>query len=410
MHTMVSPSRLSGRRRSTRSLSSTVLATLLVAGSLHAAPPEIPVAPAHRVLPILPALLMLQDDADKVLTGDHTIGESETVEDIVVVGGDLRIRGEVTGDAVVVGGNLIVEETGSVLGDAVVTGGKVINRGGRILGEMRMLSDGGQDVSEEIREAIIGGTSAEARRGAAHVRREAAREAREAARMHMNHREDRSWFDPIKRGFAGLISTLALGLVLAGIGAALIFYGRSYLETVSDTLRKSTMRSMGVGLAACFLVVPAFVVLLVALAVSIVGIPLLLLAVPLYPLAVAAAVGLGLLGAAHAIGERTAEQRSESFELRHRNAYAYLFTGLGMLLMPLLAANLIGMTGFLSFLGTLIKVVTWAAIWAAATAGLGAVILSRAGTQRTFTGPVSDPGFESDPLFDEEFTARGPHA
>ena len=387
-------------------LGGAALAMVLLAGSLQAAPPEVPAAPLPPGIRALPALLMLQADADQVLTGDHTIAEGESVEDIVLVGGDLRIRGEVSGDAVVVGGDLIVERTGSVLGDAVVTGGRILNQGGRIVGEMRMLGGPGHDVSEEIRQAI--GGEVEARRSAASAGQEAARAARETARIRMHGREGRSWFDPIKKGFAGLISTLALGLVLAGIGAALIFYGRRHLETVSDTLRRSTVRSMGVGLAAGFLIVPAFVVLVVALAVSIVGIPLLLVAVPLDPLAVAAAVALGLLATAHAIGERTAEQGRGSFDMSHRNSYSYLFTGLGMLLTPLLAASLLSMTGFLGFLGTLIQIVTWVAIWVAATAGLGAVILSRAGTQRTFAGSFSDPAFDSDPLFDEDFSSRGP--
>src|SRR5690606_27647394 len=130
-------------------------------------------------------------------------------------------------------------------------------------------------------------------------------------------------------------------------------YGRPYLETVSDTVRSNTLRAGVVGLAATFLIVPAFVVLIVALAVSIIGIPLLLVAVPAYPLAVAAAMVMGLLAAAHAIGERTAEQTRGPLELRFSNSYAYLFTGLGMMMAPLLAAHLIRMTGFLGFIGTL---------------------------------------------------------
>ena len=86
------------------------------------------------------------------------------------------------------------------------------------------------------------------------------------------------------RGIGGLVATLAFAIVLAGIGTALVFYARPYLETVSDTIRGATLRSAGAGLAATFLAVPAFVVLIVALAVSIVGIPLLLVWVPLFPI------------------------------------------------------------------------------------------------------------------------------
>jgi len=362
----------------------------------------------RKALVAVPSLaLMLQNaGSDRIRTGDHTVAEGESVGDIVVVGGTLRVMGEVTGDAIVVGGDLILGAGGVIQGDALVTGGTIRNEGGEIRGEMRTV-EGNGTISDEVRSAIAGGTVA----AATAAGRDAARATREHSRATrtQNVRTQRSWFDPIRRGLAGLISTLALGLLLGGLGAALIFYGRTHLEIVNDTLRSSVPRSLGVGLAAGFLLVPAFVVMIVALAVTIIGIPLLLIAVPLYPLAAAGALAMGLLAAAHAIGERTAEQR-DSFELRHRNAYSYLFTGLAMLLAPLVAAHLLGMTGFLGFIATLLKVVASALIWIAATAGFGAVILSRAGTRRTFVRPsMAGDGFENDPLFDDEPAPPGRH-
>jgi hypothetical protein len=325
-----------------------------------------------------------------VFTGDHTVAAGETVDDVVVVGGDLHVLGTVTGDAVVVGGELVLEESGLIEGDATVTGGSIVENGGQIRGEMRMLDEGTDGVQVDV--------------GDGDENRIDVQDGREMVRLEREDRGGRffghgSPFRAIASGFSGLISAIALGLVLAGIGALLIFYGRPYLDTVSDTIRGSTLRSGAVGLAASFLVIPAFVVLVVALAVSIIGIPVLLLAVPLYPLAIAAATGMGLLAAAHALGERTSEQRNATFDFRYRNAYAYLFTGVGMLLGPLVAANLIEMTGFLGFIGVLLEIATWAVIWAASTIGLGAVILSRAGTRRTFVARPMDLGFETDPGF-----------
>jgi hypothetical protein len=335
-----------------------------------------------------------------VFTGDHTVESGQSVEDVVVVGGDLRIRGTVNGNAVVVGGRLILEETGMIHGDATVTGGTIVENGGRVRGEMRML------------DARDGSVGAEGLAAAGAER--ASREVRVIERQARDTRRD--WdgrggaFRAVRDGFFGLISTVALGLVLAGIGAVLVFYGRPYLDTVSDTIRGATGRSAVVGLAASFLIIPAFVVLVVALAVSIIGIPLLILAVPLYPLVLAAAFAFGFLAAAHAIGERTSEQRDRAFDFRYRNSYAYLFTGLGMLLAPLLAANLISMTGFLGFIGLILKFFTLTVIWVATTIGLGAVILSRAGTQRTFVKPPPDLDFESDPFLDSEPPPPNAHA
>lgn len=383
-----------------------LLAALLLAGAPPLqglqAPPVPPRPPEAAQAPDAPR-------GDRVHTGDRTIAEDEVVHDVVVVGGDLRVRGKVTGDAVVVGGSLIMEQSGLVVGDAIITGGEIIERGGAIRGEMRVVDEQvegeGSDLSSEIKRAVVEGIAA-AEEGRAAADEE--RGTRRRVEIVRDRDDGGRWMDPIRRGFAGLVSTIALGLVLAGIGAILIFYARPYLETVSDTVRGSTLRAGAVGLAASFLVVPVFVVMIVALAVTIIGIPLLIVAVPMYPLALAGAAAFGLLAVAHAIGERTAEQRQESFDLRSRNSYAYLFTGLGMLIAPLIAAHLIGMTGFLGFIGTLLQVVTWAVISVAATFGFGAVILSRAGTRRSFVAPAPDAAFDHDPLFDEPL-ARNPH-
>lgn len=325
---------------------------------------------------------------DDVRTGDQTIQPGETVEDIVVVGGDLRVLGVVEGTAVVVGGDLILERSGGVRGNAVITGGQLLNRGGSIDGELRIVDMAGTSVEREIERAV--------ERGVAAAEAEAARELEREER-----REGRGWFRAIGEGLAGVISTLALGLVLAGIGAVLVFYGRPYLETVSDTARASTLRAGVVGLAATFLIVPVFLVLLVTLVVSIIGIPL-LLAMPLYPLVVVAAFGFGLLGTSHAIGERTAEQRAERFDSLARNSYTYLFTGLGMLLAPLIAGYLLKMTGFLGFAGTLILVVGYSALWVSSTVGLGAVLLSRAGTRRSFAGDPPPSMLETDGFLEND--------
>lgn len=337
------------------------------------------------------------------ITGDHTVEKGQVTGDLVVAGGDLRVRGQVRGDVVVVGGDLVLEQGGEVRGNALVATGEIIDHGGRVYGEMRTVDDLSHLAADDASATIAAAASADAPR-----HRE--RPARARVTVETGNKRHDNWFDPIRRGFAGLVSTVALALVLGGVGAALIFYGRPYLDTVSDTLRASPARAGAVGLAAGFLVIPTFVVLVVALAVSIIGIPLLLLAVPLYPVAFVAACAFGLLAAAHAIGERTAEQRDEAFDLRRRNAYTYLFTGLAMLLMPFAFADLLRMTGFLGWVGSLIKFLVIGVACAAMTAGLGAVILSRAGTRRTFASRPGVHPLDADSFFDSDPDIRGTHA
>lgn len=364
-----------------------LLAACGLAGSLaaqEAAPvPESPAQDAVQAPPAAPAASPAREQ-NTVVTGDRTIESGSSVDGVVVVDGDLRIRGEVTGDAVVLNGNLILESSGVVLGDALVTNGRIVNEGGRVRGEML---------------SVEGGSAGRTARSATVVSGDSDRNASASVGLGRDRGGD-SWFRPIRRGIAGIISTLAFALVLGGIGAALVFYAKPQLETVSDTIRASTLRAGATGLAATFLIVPAFVVLVVALAVSIIGIPLLIVAVPLYPLAIFAAILAGLLAASHSIGERTAEQSRNALDLRYRNSYAYLFTGVAALTLPIIVAHLLTMTGFLGFIGILLQVVTALVIWAAATVGLGAVILSYGGRRRSYAGATPEAvGLDSDEFF-----------
>ncbi|MDX1674474.1 MAG: hypothetical protein R3314_06755, partial [Longimicrobiales bacterium] len=84
-----------------------------------------------------------------------------------------------------------------------------------------------------------------------------------------------AWSSPwrhITRGLGGVFSTLMTYAILVGLGFLIVFFGRTYLEGVADTARHATLRSGLVGLAGSFLVLPAYILGLLALAVSIVGI------------------------------------------------------------------------------------------------------------------------------------------
>jgi hypothetical protein len=312
-----------------------------------------PQAPSASAAPAAPSAPAPARHTGHVLNinGDRTIAAGEVVDgDVVVFNGDLTVAGTVRGDVTVARGDLHLE-TGSVVdGDAVVTAGRLVNRGAHVSGEMRVV-DEGQAMGMKNGVPVAGQV-----------------------------RIGRSWFAPIGRGLVGLMETLALGLVLAGVGVALIFYGMPQLSGLSDTVRRSTGRAAAVGIAAHFLVLPLFVVGVVGLAVTIIGIPLLAVYVPLFIVAVLGAAAVGLVTVAHALGERTAEQRG-TYETRHRNAYSYVFTGLGLLLAPLVVANLLGMTGFLGFVGDLVGVFAAVILWAATSVGIGAVLM---GANRTW--------------------------
>lgn len=269
--------------------------------------------------------------------GQHAVSADEVIEgDVVVASGSLVVRGEVHGDAVVGGGDLVVERGALIYGDAVVTGGKLVNRGGSVLGKI-------QEGSPQAKTT-----------GAMHIRR--------------------GWLGSLQSGFSGILQTIALGILLAGVGVALTFYGRPHLNRAVDVLRRTPGNAVGIGAAANVLAIPAFLAGLVLLTVTIIGIPLLLLFIPLFWAMLAALGGLGLIVVAQVVGRRTAEQAGEFASLQNE-PFMPLFTGLAVLLAPRLAAHLLELTPFLNVMADLVGLLASMLLWAAASVGAGAVLI-----------------------------------
>lgn len=201
-------------------------------------------------------------------------------------------------------------------------------------------------------------------------------------------------FRYIANGLAGVLSVLVAYGVLFGIGVVTIFFGgRRYLEGVADTARHATTRSLLVGLAASFLIVPAFILGAIALAISIVGIPALFLWVPLFPVATCLALLMGYLAVAHAAGESLAERRFYASDwFKHGNSYYFMMTGLTLLVGLFAASQVVSMAGpLLGFLRGMLMALGVVVTWAALSIGLGAVLISRAGTRPARLDGAADP-------------------
>ena len=209
-------------------------------------------------------------------------------------------------------------------------------------------------------------------------------------------------FEQLWRGLRNILAVLVNYAVLAGLGFAIVYFGRRYLEGVADTARHAPVRSGFVGLAALFLAVPAFILGIFVLIVSIVGIPALLAWIPLFPVALVAVAFFGYMAVAHAVGEALAERRLHGPDWLHRgNSYYYILTGLGLLLAPFLASAVVSVAGhWMSpirvMLGGLGIVLTGIAL----AIGLGAFLLSRAGTRPLTRSPSLEP--DLGPTFEEE--------
>lgn len=215
--------------------------------------------------------------------------------------------------------------------------------------------------------------------------------------------DDGGWFSPLRyvwRGLGGIFSMLAIYAVMIGIGFAVVYFGRDYLEGVADTARHYTVRSWLVGIAGSFLLLPTFVLGILALVISVVGIPLVIAWVPLFPVAVVAAALFGYIAIGHAAGEALAERRFYGGEwFKRANSYYYIMTGVGLLLLLHFTGYVVEMAGpWFGFVRGLLTFLSVVVTWAALTIGFGAVLLSRFGT-RPLDGP-SQPAEGS--MFEEE--------
>lgn len=187
------------------------------------------------------------DDGDRiVLVGDVLVDRDETAGDIVVVDGDVTIRGVVTGDVVVIAGDVTIR--GTVEGDVVaVSGLATLGRRGRIGGDLvyadeKPVQTPGSQVAGDVEKFDIGSASV----------------------------------------FAAIGAWIAVTLSLLLLGLALLFLAPRAGEAVARTGREKTLVAALVGLLAFFLLP----IIAIGLCVSLIGLPLgivlLLLILPLY--------------------------------------------------------------------------------------------------------------------------------
>jgi hypothetical protein len=204
-----------------------------------------------------------------------------------------------------------------------------------------------------------------------------------------------SAFDRITSGLGSLAKTIAMYLLFGFLGALIVYMFRGHLETVSDTVSYSFGRSFLAGLAAEVLFLPIGLVMTVLIVTAI--------AVPFYIIAFALLSLLGYVSVAHAAGENLTRRRfSWTDRMRRANSYYYVLNGLGVLLALFVGAAITQMAyPLLGWAHDLLIASAWILTWIAATSGLGAAVLSRAGTRRTYARPHELPEIHGDTLAEE---------
>jgi Polymer-forming cytoskeletal len=276
--------------------------------------------------------------ADSVAPGARTIPANTTVRGTVVAQGPVDVRGRVEGSVVSLHGDVIVHRGGVVTGDALAVGGRVNADSGQVLGEIRAMA---------ALPSVLG-----AARVVADVRTPAQRSA-DSARM--------------------VSGTFAILLVIA-IGV-LLFAGPN-LDEVVATIEREFARAFWYGVLGQVVVLPVLLLLIVALAVSVIGILLIPFAIVAYAIACAGLVTLGFLAVMRLVGG--AIWRGGDASARAR-AFGAITLGVAIFFALWMVAALLS---FAPLAATVIRAAALAGTWSAMTLGLGAAIISRAGTHR----------------------------
>ena len=282
-------------------------------------------------LPPLPVADAFKSGAITVASGTRMTGP------IAVSDGGVDVYGTVVGDVVTFRGDIIVHERGEVTGNAVAIGGVVHLRGGHVGGQTLTLSD-----------ELPGGSGVVAQTPAQRVLKQLA----------------------LVAGWLGVLLALSIGvLVLAP----------DNLATVADALERHYGSTLVAGVAGQVAFAPLLLALLVALVLSILGILLVPFAAVAYAIVAAGLVTIGFLATAVVIGRIWRSAPAGSERARRAATLRAMAIGIFVLLTPWALAALLAAWPLAE---SLARGVAFAITWVAATAGLGATLISRAGIQR----------------------------
>lgn len=293
--------------------------------------------PAESVTVAIGALHISDDSVrlnGRYARGNVTIAATDTVRGpLVVIGGTAEIIGVVLGDVHAIWGDVVVRGGGEVVGGASAYRGSVVLDGGHVRGAM------------ESWQRAAGVSAA-------------------TATVPMS----RGRMLAVTGGWAALLTVLGL-IVLVLLAPN--------LERTARVLEQDFGRAFFVGVLGQFGFLPALLLICVALAITIVGILLIPFVLVAAPIAFAGIITLGWLALALMAGRALTKAGREGTS--RAEAVRALLTGVAVLMAPWLLAAALQGTGMLSLLS---RIVAIAIAWVAVSAGLGAAMLSRAGSGR----------------------------
>ena len=280
--------------------------------------------------------------------GSVTVDSDEYVRgDVVVIGGSANVNGEVDGEVVVVGGSARFGPQADVRGDITVVGGGLSRDAGAVI----------RGAINEVGFGDIPWRGAES--GAADA--------------------NWDWMNGIYP-VARLTGTLVRITLLILLTTLVLFVAKTPVEQIADRVAADPVKSWFVGFLAEMLFIPVLIMTAVVLAISIIGIPLLVL-LPVAIVALLVVMLVGFTAVAYHIGRLL----QDKVDVLRTRPYAATFSGILLIVSPVLLARLVGLTGDLGFVVWPIAAVGFLLEYSVWTAGLGAAALAR------FNRPAQPP-------------------
>lgn len=276
--------------------------------------------------------------ADSFTVGPRALSAAATVRgNVAVAEGSLDVFGRLDGNAYVVDGDIVIHNGGSITGDAVSFGGRVLLDGGRVEGERVALS---APTGELVRAA----------------------QARAPMTTWQSIKLVLGWF-----------------AILAIIGIGVLIFAESNMDGVVEAMEGSFAKAFWFGVLGQIVALPVLTLLCIALVLTVIGILLVPFAAVAYCIAVAGLLALGFLAVARLTGSFWSRSDPVSASAARGANVRALFIGLVLYMGLWLLAAIFSWQPIAS---AVLRGVAFSVSWVAVTVGLGAAILSRAGTKR----------------------------
>ena len=278
-------------------------------------------------------------DADSFQLGHREVAAGSTFAGTAATArGNLAVRGRVTGDAIALHGDVIVYPGGSVGRNAIAVDGRVRTVGGIVEGDVRSI----RGITGSILARAAGGSPVA---------------------------------EPVTT-WGAIKLVIGWFAILVAMGIGVLLFAERNLDGVVSSLEQHFARSFWIGVLTQVAAIPALLLLLLGLAISIIGILLVPFAVFAFVIALSGLMTLGFIAVARFTGGaffRSAIGEARTVKLRSLLAGLLIYLGLWLVAAVFISSPVVG---------SVLRAIALAGSWVALTFGLGATMLSRAGTQR----------------------------